>query len=115
MIEEAGDLIMSLPGDLPRAVLNEFRRGWRQAEVMAAIEQNQIAATQPEKKWVNGLGQHTMSIQADAYHYWGQRLGYKCWRDKQFRREFARDNPAVRVHSRPGKTMVRVDGFKEAF
>lgn len=82
------------------------------AEVMAQIEQNQIAAAQPEKIWVNGLGQHTMSIQADAYHYWGQRFGYKCWRDKKFRREFARDNPAVRVRSQAPKTMVSVDGFR---
>ena len=113
MIEQAGDLIMSLPGDLPRAVLNEFRRGWRMAEVMATIEQKQIAATQPEKKWVHGIGTHTMSIQAHAYHYWGKRLGYQCWRDKQFRREFARDNPEVRVQSRAGKTMVAIDGFRQ--
>jgi hypothetical protein len=114
VLAEAADLIMSLPGDLPRQVLNEFRRGWRMAEVMAQIEQREIAAAQPERTWCDGLGQMTLSIQGDAYHYWGQRLGYQCWGDKAFRREFARDNPGVRVRSRPRKTIVRIDGFKEA-
>jgi hypothetical protein len=43
------------------------------------------------------MGQHIMSIDAVAYHYWGQRLGYECWADPQFRREYMRDNPGVRV------------------
>lgn len=112
-LADASELIMSLPGDLPRAVLNEFRRGWRMTEVLAQIEQKEIAAAQPERTWCDGLGQMTLSIQADAYHYWGQRLGYKCWADRQFRHEFARDNPEVRVRSRPRKTIIRLDGFKE--
>lgn len=35
-----------------------------------------------------------------SYHYWGKRLGYECWRDEQFVREYQRDNPYSRVHSR---------------
>ena len=112
MLESVESLIMDLPGDLPRAVLNEFRRGWKQREVMAAIEQRQIAVAAPEKVHVDGIGAHTMSIQPDAYFYWVNRLGHKCWADKQFRREYARDNPSVRVRSRSRKTMVQVDGFK---
>lgn len=112
-LADAASMIMSLPGDLPRHVLNEFRRGWRMAEVMAGIEQKRIAAEQPERTWCDGLGQMTLSIQPDAFHFWGQRLGYKCWADKQFRREFARDNPAARVRSRPRKTCLRINGFKE--
>lgn len=34
-----------------------------------------------------------------AYHYWGRRLGYECWKDDQFVHEFLRDNPGCRVHS----------------
>jgi hypothetical protein len=113
VLAEAADLVLTLPGDLPRAVMNEFRRGWHMTEVMAAIEQERIAATQPERTWCDGLGQMTLSIQADAFHYWGQRLGYKCWADKGFRREFARDNPAARVRSRARKTMVGISGFRD--
>lgn len=32
-----------------------------------------------------------------SYHYWGQRLGYECWEDKQFVEEFLRDNPECRA------------------
>ena len=111
-LAEAENLIMSLPGDLPRQMINEFARGWHLREVLATIEQERIGAEQPERTWVNGLGEMTLSIAPDAFHYWGQRLGYKCWGDKKFRREFARDNPAARVRSRARKTMLRVNGFK---
>ena len=82
--DAAADVVMSLPGDMSRAVLNEFRRGWRMTEVLAGIEQKQIAAAQPERTWCDGLGQMTLSIHPDAYHFWGQRLGYECWADKRF-------------------------------
>jgi hypothetical protein len=32
-----------------------------------------------------------------SYHYWGRRLGYECWDDPQFLREYKRDNEAVRI------------------
>lgn len=38
-----------------------------------------------------------MQIHPASYHYWGQRLGYKCWNDEQFCREYLRDNPASRI------------------
>lgn len=44
------------------------------------------------------------------YHFWGQRLGYECWQDPQFVREFQRDNAFARVRNRPRKTCLRVEG-----
>jgi hypothetical protein len=38
-----------------------------------------------------------MMIDPVSYHYWGQRLGYQCWEDAQFRREYLRDNDVARV------------------
>lgn len=107
-------LIDSLPGNLPRELINELCRGWKVREVLAAKEQIEAAAGQPERTWCDGIGQMTMSIQADSYHYWGRRLGYKCWSNKNFRREFLRDNPAARVRNRARKTIVRIDGFRAA-
>jgi hypothetical protein len=107
------DYIMSLPGDLSQAVIDELCHGRRMDQVTAEINQQKIAAQQPEQTWVDGIGQHTMSITPEAYHYWGQRLGYQCWRSKEFRREYARDNPGARVRSVPRKTCVRINGFKE--
>jgi hypothetical protein len=109
----AAELILSLPGDLPRQVMDEFRRGWHAQAILAEKEQEAIAAAQPQKHWVDGIGQHTLSITPEVYYYWRQRLGKGCWANKEFRREFARDNPSARVHSIPRKTCVRVNGFSK--
>jgi hypothetical protein len=37
---------------------------------------------------------------------WGIRLGYECWEDKQFLKEFLRDNPEVAVRNYCKKTVV---------
>jgi hypothetical protein len=109
----AAELIMSLPGDLPRQVMDEFRRGWHAQAILAEQEQKAIAAAQPVKHWMDGVGQHVMSITPEVYHYWRNRLGPGCWANKEFRREFARDNPEVRVQSIPRKTCLRVNGFRK--
>ena len=40
-----------------------------------------------------------LNIHPASYHYWGQRLGYECWQDAQFLREYKRDNPASVVRT----------------
>jgi len=40
------------------------------------------------------------------YHYWGQRLGYDCWNDDQFVREYLRDNPDSRVKAKSARTTI---------
>jgi len=40
-----------------------------------------------------------MMIDPASYHFWGQKLGYECWDDAGFRREYLRDNPVARVKS----------------
>lgn len=108
------EAVLTLPGDLPRQVMNEFVHGWRMQEVMAEANQQQAAAAMgAEQHYVDGLGEVKMRITPEAFHFWGHRLGYDCWKDRQFRREFHRDNPAVRVKSVPRRTMVRVDGFRK--
>ena len=47
-------------------------------------------------------------VPAFAYHYWGKRLGYDCWDDPAFRREFARDNPGFKRTVKPRKVTVSV-------
>lgn len=112
-MEAFAELIDSLPGDISREVVNELCTGRRLEEVRAAKEQLEIARAQPMRTWMNGLGRVRMTITPTAYHYWGQRLGYKCWKDKQFLREFERDNPEVRVRSQSRNIAVRVDGRKK--
>lgn len=40
------------------------------------------------------------------FHYWGQRLGYECWDDPEFVREYLRDNPDSRVNARMANTTI---------
>lgn len=111
--ENFAEAILTLPGDLPRQVMNEFVRGWRMQEVMAEANQQAAAAAMPqEQTWADGIGQVTMRITPEAYHFWGHRLGYDCWKDKKFRQEFRRDNPACRVRNVARKTMLQVDGLR---
>lgn len=51
-----------------------------------------------------------MTVHPTSYHYWGQRLGYQCWQDEQFCREYLRDNPEARVRSRPDHPTLVVQG-----
>lgn len=60
-----------------------------------------------------GGGEQTMMIHKTSYHYWGQRLGYECWDDPQFVREYLRDNPTARVRSLSNRTMLTVDGLNQ--
>lgn len=64
------------------------------------------------RKSLNGLGQPYLSVDTHAYHYWGQRLGYECWKDNQFLREFHRDNEACRVKSGGTKEIMVGYGSK---
>jgi hypothetical protein len=56
-----------------------------------------------------------MRIPVDSYHYWGQRLGYECWRDKDFVKGFLRDNPECKVNSKAENTTLLVNGTKGLF
>ncbi len=53
-----------------------------------------------------GGGEVDMMIHPVSYHYWGQRLGYECWEDAQFRREYKRDNDVARVKSRSDRLTI---------
>ncbi|MDR1280299.1 MAG: hypothetical protein LBK99_05710 [Opitutaceae bacterium] len=54
-------------------------------------------------------------IHAESYHYWGQRLGYECWDDPQFMREYLRDVPAARVRTVTGRVSVVVQEKPKRF
>lgn len=45
-------------------------------------------------------------ISGPDYHYWGQRLGYDCWNDPQFVREYLRDNPDSRVNPKMANASI---------
>lgn len=55
-----------------------------------------------------------MMIHPVSFHYWGQRLGYECWDDPQFLREYRRDNEASRVKLVSDRTVVTLDSLKDS-
>ena len=116
------DLFQSLadaiPSHLRREVERELINGWRLNEVKDTAEKKRLGTfhKNAEAKPIEGIGQLTASIPPSAFHYWGSRLGYECWEDKQFVKEFIRDNPEVAVRNRVKRTMVSgavftADGF----
>jgi hypothetical protein len=87
---------------LPPGVVEEFVKGRLAKEVMtlqhAPERQFEVARTHGiGERSLDGLGRVRLAVTPEAFHYWGRRLGYDCWRDKQFLAEFERDNPAARV------------------
>jgi len=106
--------------ELPPGVVAEFRKGRVAREVMTLQRQPEIQAGIAQQwkqdcRSLEGLGRVRMAISADAFHYWGRRLGYDCWKDKQFLREFERDNPAVRVKCGGTKVQVGYAGGSKRF
>jgi len=71
----------------------------------AEDEQNCVAREHQNRTHMRH-GVKTAAIHARFYHYWGQRLGYECWDDQQFLREFLRDNENCRVRSKGRKILI---------
>lgn len=104
---------MELIGVDPQ-VVDELVKGRHAREVLELKKLKETysgmsASPEGEHRSCEGLGRPIMSIPPLAFHYWGQRLGYDCWSDKQFRNEYLRDNPGARVTT-SGGTRVQV-GF----
>lgn len=100
----------ALLGVSPDDVIAEFAR--RQAAKNAAMRTRMALAAKAGgtrrilRDRGEGGGFVDMMIDPVSYHYWGKRLGYECWDDAQFRREYKRDNPAARVRSESNRLVV---------
>jgi len=105
--------------DMPEEFVKELAECRHNRDVLACLQafpaQDQLAANLHqaqlrERKSMDGLGAPIAEITPDAYHYWGQREGYECWRDKGFMREFLRDNPAARIKAGGTKSQFGFTG-----
>ena len=92
--------LSSVPTDLLPALEKEFREGRLKQHVDAQTNAAKTIGSSRETdyKSVNGLGRFRLRIDPYTYHYFGQRLGYICWHNEEFLKEFERDNPASRVN-----------------
>ena len=106
----------SIPDELIPEMVAEFRRGWALRKAQAHATKKAMAQlNQLQHKHVDGLGQLTCRIPEESYHYWGMRLGYDCWRDAAFRKEFMRDNPECKVNSKAENLTLRVNGNRKLY
>ena len=64
-----------------------------------------VAKDSNKESHTTSFGQHKARIETTSYHYWGKRLGYKCWGDRKFIKEYLRDNPESRVKNVGGKNV----------
>ena len=84
-------------------VIAEFRLGWNFEKVMAEKEMMERAevSTSRTSGGVDGIGRVTMDVPATSYHFWmnwGRKQGIaNIWKDPQFRKDYARDNPGSKV------------------
>lgn len=118
----ADDIVQSLvdviPAHLHKDLERELINGWRMNEAVAKANATKMAHFNHthEANNIEGFGRKVANIPDDAFHYWGHRLGYDCWKDKEFMREFLRDNPECAVRNYVKKTVVNgsvfgADGF----
>lgn len=93
-------MIKGLSAEMAHAVEKELRSGIMLEQRIAAARNSQLSSTNRRKhRSVDGLGQHVARIDPTSYHYWMQKVGKDCWKDKQFVREYQRDNPQSKVAS----------------
>jgi hypothetical protein len=101
------ELVTDLGDEMAHMVKEELVKGWNAEAVLAATRQQRIAAANArlEHCAIEGIGQHDMSIDADAYYSWAI-AEPGCWSDKAFRRWFKKRNPETAVHYTPRNTTV---------
>lgn len=106
-------LMREVGPDTAREVIGELRVGWEAEKVLAGIRQRRIAeaSARIERQSVEGLGQHTHSVDLFAYLYWHSRTNGECWKDPAFWAEYARDNPDTRVRTAPRGNRIQHPGL----
>ncbi len=91
-------LMTQFGADTACDVLTELRRGFEVEKTLSAIRQEKIARSiRHGMRTLDGLGQHTHSVDLTAWLYWSARTNGECWKDPAFWEEYGRDNPATRV------------------
>lgn len=93
-----------IPSDLIDEVKEELRYR-KMMELQAAMQEQALAARHGRERFCLEIGEQELMVHPVFYHYWGGRLGYDCWQDPGFVREFWRDNDICRVKNKSRKTV----------
>jgi len=99
-------MFASIPADLQKPLLDEFRQGWNREMVLGRVEAKKASALAKNyHRGVDGLGRLRARIPASSFHFWGKKIGYKCWEDQAFIREYLKTNE---LEVKGGKTNLSV-------
>ncbi len=99
--------MIHIPEEFRERAQNVMDAKWQESRVDAKRAAQELGKlNSQEHKSVEGMGQLTARIPGVAFHFWGQKLGYDCWKDQEFLREFLRDNPECKVNSKGTKLQV---------
>jgi len=97
------------PIEASSAVLEEFRKGFKQHAVSAAIRQEKVNAysrqLENSSRLMDGIGQLKYRIDADLYHHMKAIFGPDCWKDAAFTDALERDGVIQRVKGISDKIM----------
>jgi hypothetical protein len=89
------------PIEASSAVLDEFRKGFQQHAVSAALRQEKVNAysrqLENSSRLMDGIGQLKYRIDADLYHHMKAIFGPDCWKDPAFTDALERDGVIQRV------------------
>lgn len=97
------------PIEASSAVLEEFRKGFKQHAVSAALRQEKVnaysARLENSSRLMDGIGQLKYRIDADLYHHMKALFGPDCWKDPAFTDALERDGVIQRVKGISDKIM----------
>lgn len=93
----------NIPSDLLLEVKKHLLKDQEAKAAVVREKQLKVATARrnAEAVTIDGIGQHVMTLTAEAFFSWGQYLTFDCWADPDFRRLIMRDNPEVRVKYAP--------------
>jgi len=97
------------PIEASSAVLEEFRKGFKQHAVSAALRQEKVNAysrqIENSSRLMEGIGQLKYRIDSDLYHHMKALFGPDCWKDTAFTDALERDGVIQRVKGISDKIM----------
>ena len=96
-----------LSDEMSALVADSLRKRLAREHNEARVNQSsQVAEQSRSDNYRTSFGEQKARIEATSYHYWGKRLGYDCWNDRKFIKEYLRDNPESRVKTKGKKVQV---------
>lgn len=101
----------SIPDELLKPMLEEFRSGWNLRKVQSEAARKLIAETnKDEHQFSEGLGQMRARIPIEFYQHMKFLFGHGIWNDKKFLNRVLQENPEFRVNT-VAKTQIVTPGL----